>query len=793
MKEEILNEYNKIKDEISEEKFLERMNELKEEYKDIDFMDDLDIARNIVGEYITEKNQARSENKEHRMDKIDKLESGAQRINVIGRVIGISNPKLFTTRKGKPGKLANITLKDDTGEIRAVLWTENIKLLKQINEGDVVQINNVEVKDGYRPGTKEIHLQLPSTIDVLDPEDYLYLPEYEEPITPIAEIVPDTSVNIIARLIRIPRIRSYEKNGKEGQVASLELQDETGKISYTLWNNDTRLIEDLDLNEGDALKILSASARERNGEISLTHWDGRIIKDDFEVPEYEDKILKIAEAHEVKDVTLMGIVIKIQDTIEFERADGGKGAVKSIEIADDTEKIRVTLWGDDTQLEINKGDIIKIIGGNVEFDEYSDSGYKVNTNWNTRFIINPDEKSSFIDVLNEYKNQIGPIKIGLVQEIEEDGEEIDVLGRIITIQDDPREFQRDDGTTGLVRSAELADETGVVRLSFWDDKAQNTHQLGEAFLVENARTRMGLYAIELNIGKTARVIHLDEDEVGDLPSFSTLEDMIYTLKKIDDLDEDDTNVRIIARIIDIQDPNEFQKQDGTPGLVRNIELGDDTGIIRTTLWDAEAEIPYEVGDALKLDNPRIIYRNDQIELSVSGNTKIVKATEDDLKDLPSFEELEDILYKSKNIGDLEDTDRNVKIEGVLEDAFGTNILSARCPSCNNRLEQEDDEYVCDYCGEDVEKPKYLLMVPGRIQDDSGDIPITFFGKLAEKLLSITTEEAAEIVEDSADEGALEGKVENLAGLSLKIIADVNFDEYNEEIRLNPKKIISMEL
>jgi len=792
MNNEIQDEYNKIKDKISEEEFLEKMNELKEEYKDIDFMDDLDIARNIVGEYITEKNEARSESKEHRMDKIDKLESGAQRIDVIGRVMSISDPKVFTTRKGKPGKLANIVIKDDTGEIRVVLWTENIKLLKQINEGDVVQISNVEVKDGYRPGTKEIHLQPRSTIDVLDPEDYLYLPEYEEPITQITKIKPDTTVNIIARLIRIPRIRTYEKNGKEGQVTSLELQDETGKISYTLWNNDTRLIDVLELNEGDALKILGASARERNGEISLTHWDGRIIKGDFEVPEYEDKILKIAEAHEVKDVTLMGIVIKIRDIIEFERADGGKGAVRAIEIADDTEKIRVTLWGDDTQLEINKGDIIKIIGANVEFDEYAESGYGVNTNWNTRFVINPDEESSLIDVLKEYKNQIGPIKVELVQEIEEESEEIDVLGRIISMQD-PREFQRDDGTSGLVRSGELADETGVVRLSFWDEKAQNNFQIGEPFLIENARTRMGLYAVELNIGKTARVIHLDENETGDLPTFSEIEDMIYTLKKIEDIDEEDVNIKIIARIVDIQDPNEFQRQDGTPGLVRTIELGDDTGIIRTTLWNEEAEIPYELGNALKLENPRVIFRNDQVELSVSGGSKITKATDDDLKELPSFEELEDILYQSKNIDDLEDTDRNVKIEGVLEDAFGTNILSARCPNCNNRLEQEEDEYICDYCGEDVEKPKYLLMVPGRIKDDTGDIPITFFGKLAEKLLGITTDEAAEIVEDSADEGALEGKVENLAGLNLKIIADVNFDEYNEEIRLNPKKVLSMEL
>nr|WP_318526196.1 OB-fold nucleic acid binding domain-containing protein [Methanobrevibacter arboriphilus] len=344
----------------------------------------------------------------------------------------------------------------------------------------MIQINRVDVKDGYQSGTKEIHLQPRSTINVLDSNDYPNFPEYEEIITPIDEIAPDTTVNIIARLIRVPKIRSYEKNGKDGKVTSLELQDETGKISYTLWNKDTGLINSLDIKEGDSLKILGASARERNGEVSLSHWDGRIVKGDFEVPEYEDKILKIAEAQEMKDVTLLGIVTKIQDTIEFDRADGSKGAVKSIEVADDTGSIRVTLWGDDTKLNINKGDIIKITGGNIEFDEYTETGYRVNTNWNTQIITNPDEDNSLIDLLKDYQSKLGPIKVEVIQEIEEDGEEVDVLGRIITMHD-PREFQRDDGTTGLVRSGDLADETGVVRLSFWDEKAQNNFEPGNAF------------------------------------------------------------------------------------------------------------------------------------------------------------------------------------------------------------------------------------------------------------------------------------------------------------------------
>lgn len=787
MDNEIIEEYDKIKDKISKEEFLDKMKAMKKDYEDVSFMNDLDIARMIVGTFIDEKNESLSTTEEHAMDKISKLEPGAQEQTVIGKVMGISNPKNFKSRKGKAGKLCNIKLADDTGEVRVVFWTENIKLLKKINEGDVIQINKVDVKEGYR--SKEIHLQPRSTIEILDSNNYSDFPEYSQTITPIDEIKPDEEVNIIGRITRIPPIRTYERNGKNGKVTSLELQDGSGKINYTLWNMDVDLIENLDLNEGDSVKILSAQSRERNGDISLSHWDGRIIKGDFEVPDYEEKILKIAEVQEMKDANIIGLITKIQDTISFERKDGSTGFVKSIEIADDTGSIRVTLWGDDTKIEINKGDIIKIIGGNIEFDEYTESGYRVNTNWNTHLIVNPEDNNNLIGVLKEYKNQLGPIKIETVHAIEDDGEEVDVLGRIINVND-LREFQRDDGSVGIVRSSDFADETGMIRISFWDEKANNNLQPGTPFQIENARTKMGLYSVELNVGKTARIIQLNEENIGDLPSFEELEDMIYVYKKIEDLDEDDRNIKLIARITDLQEPTEFQRQDGSPGFVRNMEVADGTGIIRASLWDEKSNIPYKEGDGIKIENPRVTFRNEHLELSIGNNTNILKPKDDDLKELPSLEELEEIIYKSKNIDELEDDDTNIKISGVLADAFGNKILNPRCPTCNNRLEQTDDEYICDYCGENIDKPKYLLMIPARLEDESGEIQITFFNKLAEELLGMTTEEVAKIIEDSADEGALEDKVEDLNGLNLKLIADVSFDEYNEEIRLNPKKIIS---
>ncbi|MBM4240275.1 MAG: replication protein A [Euryarchaeota archaeon] len=790
MKDAIKQEHEKIKDKITYNDFLKRIEEMKKDYEDVTFMDDLDIARMIVGEFIDEKNTPLTELEENKKYKISNLEAGMHNLSLTGRVMRISNVKKFTTRKGREGKVANLMFADDTGEIRVVLWTDNIKLLKKISEGYIIKINNVEVKEGFKD--KEIHLQRRSTIEKLPEEGFEAFPKYKEKITNIADIKDESQmVNLIARIVRIPRIRNFERNGREGKVASLELQDKTGSISFTLWNRDVDLIDELDLGEGDSVKILGALSRSRNGEMNLTHsWIGRIIKGDFDVPEYEEKILKIGDAHEIRDVTVMGVVSKIHDSISFERADGTTGTVRSIVIADETGTIRVTLWNEDADIKIKKGDILKITGGNIEFDEFSDTGYRINTNWSSRIIINPDSDESLRQVLEEYKKHLKPVKIGDIDEIEDEGEEIDIVGRIISINE-PREFQRSDGTVGVVRSAEIADETGVVRTSFWDDKTNVGLNIGDAVRIENARTRIGLENIELSIGKTSRIMDPKAEDLKDLPSFDKLEEMVYKTKKIDEIEEDDRNIRLIGRIIDIYEPNEFQRSDGTVGVVRSAEIADETGVVRTSFWDDKAKIVLDIGDPIKIENPRARFRADRIELSIGRTTQITKPAKKDLKGLPTFKELEEMIYKPKKIEKVEEEDRNIKISGEIIGAYGERILYPMCPECNKKLEYVDDAYICDFCGEEIEEPNYLMIIPCEIEDDTGSMRVTFFRKQAEKLIGMDTQKANEVISKTADEGSLAEKVEDLIGNDITIIADANFDEYNEEIRLIAKKIVNI--
>jgi replication factor A1 len=87
----------------------------------------------------------------------------------------------------------------------------------------------------------------------------------------------------------------------------------------------------------------------------------------------------------------------------------------------------------------------------------------------------------------------------------------------------------------------------------------------------------------------------------------------------------------------------------------------------------------------------------------------------------------------------------------------------------------------------------LMIISLMLEDDTGTISITFFRKAAEEVLGMTTAQAEEIIAATGDEGSLEEKVGDLVGRQITVIADASFDEYNEEVRLNTRKMVDVKL
>ena len=778
--------YQEVKDKVEYKDFLKDIEEITIENSESPFITEEQVVNMAVEKYAGRENIQQTHT--NQVQKISSLVEGNGNISIQGRLLSISNIKTFTTKKGREGKVANLTVQDTTGKIRVVMWTDNMKYMSRINEGDIVKINNLEVRKGYT-GDLEVQMRNNSSIQVMPEEVDPELPKFQQNITNLGDITEDGEYNVIVRITKIATLREIKKEDRTLKIITIDVMDATGNMEFTLWNNDTALVETLELKENDTIKIIKARAQERNGTFSLSNsWNGRIVKGDYDLPEYHQEIFKIGNATEKDNVTILGVLTKIYDTITFQKNDGTEGHVRSIEVTDDTGSIRVTLWNKETEIAMNKGDIIKIEGGTIEFDDYSGDSYRYNTGWNAAIVLNPDIDEELKEKLEQIKN-FEVAKIKDILDIDQDeGREVDVIGRILAMND-IREFQRVDGTEGQVRSIELADETGVVRTSLWDDKADINQGLGDALKIENARTRLGQGTMELSVGKSSRITIPEEDEITNLPSYQQLEQDRYNDRTISQLEENETNTKLRVRVTTKNEINTFTRADGRDGKVRAVYVADETGEIQVSLWDDATDVKFTEGSAIIIENPVIQLQENKLRLSISGSSTIRQARPEEAELMPTMHEIENQLFVEKMIEDIEDDDQHIKVKGNIQEINGEKILYAMCPNCNKRIVQSEEGYICDHCGEKIEEPDYLMIIQTVLQDETGSITATFFRKQAEELIQTTTDEVIEIFQQTGDESSMSSKIEDLIGHEATIIADTQYNDYNEDIRLNVRRLV----
>jgi len=71
--------------------------------------------------------------------KISELKPGTGSVNIEAKVVSVDEAREVMTKIGRRTRVANATIKDDSGEIVLTLWGDDIDRIK---EGDTVQIEN---------------------------------------------------------------------------------------------------------------------------------------------------------------------------------------------------------------------------------------------------------------------------------------------------------------------------------------------------------------------------------------------------------------------------------------------------------------------------------------------------------------------------------------------------------------------------------------------------------------------------------------------------------------------------
>lgn len=276
------------------------------------------------------------------LTKIGSIRPETGNVTFIGKVLSVSEIREFPRSDGSMGRVANLTLADETGSVRVALWDETVELVRSgdLKVGQCLKVRGL-AKEGYS-GT-EVTLGRSGGIEEVEldisPRTALYK---------IAEIKSDMSdVNLLGAVVDPGEIRQFlRKDAGQGQVRSVLLGDETGKIRLTLWDAQAAMA----LEKGETIEVINGSCRERYGSLEIQTGSYSTIRKSSKKVQFSEKMTQIADLKPGMLCSISGFVTGLGEVREFQRDDGKTGRVANIYISDETGRIKVALWAEHVDL-----------------------------------------------------------------------------------------------------------------------------------------------------------------------------------------------------------------------------------------------------------------------------------------------------------------------------------------------------------------------------------------------------------------------------------------------------------
>ncbi len=147
--------------------------------------------------------------------------------------------------------------------------------------------------------------------------------------------------------------------------------------------------------------------------------------------------------------------------------------------------------------------------------------------------------------------------------------------------EEPREFERPDGTTGLVANVTVGDETGRARLTLWDEKAGGVREIEAGDVLEIlGRPKGGGKVPDVTavaVQEAACEIACEETGASALPGPGG-----------------DLEVRLIA----VESPRAFTRRDGGAGEMVDAVIGNEDGVFRLVCWAPAVLLGVEAGGSI---------------------------------------------------------------------------------------------------------------------------------------------------------------------------------------------------
>ena len=310
------------------------------------------------------------------------IEPGMDEVKFLAKVVSVGELRTFE-RDGEDedGRVVNVEVADATGRVRISFWDEMAAdVVDSLEVGEVLRLAG-RPKDGFNGVEVSVDKAEPAPDEEVDVQ---VLDSYQ--VDDLSLGLSD--VNLKGKVLDTSEIRTFDRDdGSEGRVANLTVGDETGRVRVTLWDEQADRADELDTDV--TVEVVDGYVRERDGSLELHVGSRGAVEELDEDVQYVPDTADIGTLEIGQTVDIAGGVIETDPKRTFDRDDGSQGQVRNVRVKDDTGEIRVALWGEKADTDVELAD--HVVFTDVEIKDGWQDDLEASAGWRSTVSVTRDD------------------------------------------------------------------------------------------------------------------------------------------------------------------------------------------------------------------------------------------------------------------------------------------------------------------------------------------------------------------------------------------------------------------
>lgn len=264
----------------------------------------------------------------------------------------------------------------------------------------------------------------------------------------------------------------------------------------------------------------------------------------------------------------------------------------------------------------------------------------------------------------------------------------------------------------------------------------------------------------------------------------TLYDGTENKVQIKDIKAGMRGVEVAGKVMRKYEIREFSTGE-RQGKVASFVMGDETGMVRVTLWNDQADNLNRIkeGDVVQISSAYVRENRGANELHMNTNSELVinpaGVSVGEIKEQEARPE-----KVRKQIKELAENDQNIEILGTIVQVFDIRFFTV-CPQCNKRVYEREGKFSCGAHG-DVE-PSYNCVLNLFIDDGSENIRTVLW---KEQTLRLLGKSESEILQYKDAPESFEPVKNDLLGNIVKLVGRVNKNEMFDRLEFSAQMVFN---